>query len=76
MVLTINDAVDFIFSHNERVSIWAPSTENGQPVRRLVWTGMAHSIPAEYLDCIHWKIFGLVPESIVDADIINIELLN
>jgi len=33
---------------------------------------MAHSLPAEYSERVFVRVFGTVPESIMDADTVNI----
>lgn len=68
--MTLNDAIDTVFSHNEIVSIWKHEREYDI----LLWHGMAHEIPKEYLSHNNWRIFGTIPEKISSADTINIRL--
>ena len=67
------EAVDNIFSHNEVISIWKKINEYSST---LMWHGMAWQIPEEYKGVEKWRIFGLIPESILVADSINIRILD
>ena len=69
--MPLSDAVDVIFSHNQRVAIWEYDEER---MSTRVWIGMAWELPIQYHSVVSWKIVGVVPESIVDADIINISI--
>lgn len=71
--MPLSDAVDAIFSHNQRVAIWEYDEER---MSTRVWIGMAWELPIQYHSVVSWKIFGVVPESIVDADLINISILS
>ena len=71
MLITIEEAIDTIFSHNSVVGIWKDCNDHES---ELVWSGMAHQIPEEYLNEVDWRIFGTVAESIADSDRINIRL--
>ena len=73
--ISIENAVDKLFSHNEIISLWIRSKENGVSFRKRIWCGMAWNIPKELKSCKFVKIFGIIPESIVHADIVNIEVL-
>lgn len=70
---SINNAIDVIFSHNSRVAIWKYDEKTRESTR--IWLGMAWELPKEYRYIVAWKIFGVIPESIGDADIINIRIL-
>ena len=72
--LTVNEAVDKLFSHNELISLWREIKEETS-YHELLWTGMAWDIPDELKSCKFVKIFGTIPESIIQADIINIEVV-
>lgn len=66
------DLVDTIFSHNEIVALWAKDeSEEGKPAY-LIWRGMGHEIPENCAEMKFVRIFGAIPESIIDADVINI----
>lgn len=68
------DLVDKIFSHNEVVALW--KEEKGEiSYHKLLWRGMAWDIPEEYKTCKFVKIFGTIPESITEADTVNIEIV-
>lgn len=71
--MKVKEAIDKIFSHNEIVSLWKTDEVDANYSNR-VWKGMAWDIPDKYLECDDWKIFGTIPESIIEADIINIHL--
>ena len=73
--VSVNDVVDKLFSHNEIISLWREERENGISVHKRIWYGMAWDIPEELKKCTFVKIFGTIPESIVHADIINIEVV-
>lgn len=67
------DLVDKIFSHNEIVALWKEEKDEIS-YHKLLWRGMAWDIPSEYKNCKFVKIFGTIPESIVEADTINVEV--
>lgn len=67
------DAIDNIFSHNEIVAIWKKIDEYDGT---NVWEGMAWNLPEQYKGVEKWRIFGLIPESILKADVINIKILD
>lgn len=69
--MTLSLAIDNIFSHNERIAIWLPITIEEDI---LIWQGMAHELPKEFLAIKEWKIFGAVCVSIIDSDVINIRI--
>ena len=68
----VKDLIDAIISHNEIVGIWERRKNKEGRYHALLWKGMAWDIPEEYLDRTFLKIFGTVPESIAEADTINI----
>lgn len=70
----IKDAVDALFSHNEIVSLWI-KVEKEITYHQLIWNGMAWNIPEELKTCDFVKIFGTIPETITQADTINIEII-
>lgn len=53
--------------------MWIEETEDVR-YDKQIWRGMAWDIPKQYMDCKFEKIFGTVPESIVEADTINIRI--
>ena len=73
--ISIENAVDKLFSHNEIISLWREAKENGVSCHKRIWYGMAWNIPKELKSCKFVKIFGTIPESIAHADIINIEVV-
>lgn len=73
--MSIESTVDKLFSHNEIISIWRKVKENGVSCHKRIWYGMAWDIPEKLKNCKFVKIFGIIPESIAHADIINIEVV-
>lgn len=72
-VLKVKDCLDYIFSHNELVAIWTMAEDEDHiTCKQMLWSGMAHSIPVDYLDKTFIRIFGTIPEEIYQADTINI----
>lgn len=71
--MKLSDAIDVIFSHNNRVNIWIPDKED--PLYSiLVWDGMAHKIPQKYLDSKDWVIEGDAAKGIDKSRHININI--
>ncbi|WP_294465542.1 hypothetical protein [uncultured Ruminococcus sp.] len=70
----VKDLIDTIISHNEIVGIWERRKNKEGRHHALLWKGMAWDIPEEYLDRTFLKIFGTVPESITEADTVNISV--
>ena len=70
----VKDLIDTIISHNEIVAIWERRKNKEGRYHALLWKGMAWDIPEEYLDRTFLKIFGIVPESIAEADTVNISV--
>lgn len=70
----VKDLIDTIISHNEIVGIWERRKNKEKRYHALLWKGMAWDIPKEYLDRTFLKIFGTVPESITEADTVNISV--
>lgn len=66
------DAIDNIFSHNEIIFIWEKTDEYSST---LMWHGMAWELPEQYRNVEGWRIFGVIPNSIVEADVINIKIM-
>ncbi len=69
---TVDKLIDAIISHNEIVAIWEDRQDEEGSYHYLLWRGMAHQIPKEYLNRDFDRIFGTVPENISEADTINI----
>lgn len=68
----VGDTVDRMFSHNEIIALWEEHKQEEASPKYLLWKGMAHALPPEYKGRIFARVFGTVPESIVDADTVNI----
>lgn len=68
----VKDLIDTIISHNEIVGIWERRKNKEGRYHALLWKGMAWDIPEEYLERTFFKIFGTIPESITEADTVNI----
>ena len=70
----VKDIIDTIISHNEIVALWIEEETEDVRYDKQIWRGMAWDIPNSYKGCKFIKIFGTVPESIVEADTINIRI--
>ena len=70
----VGDLIDKVFSHNEIVALWYEEPTEDVRYDKQIWRGMAWDIPKVYKECKFIKIFGTVPESIVEADTINIRI--
>ena len=70
----VKDLIDKVIGHNEIVAIWERRKNKEGRYHALLWKGMAWDIPEEYLDRTFLKIFGTVPESITEADTVNISV--
>ena len=74
MIKYVKDLViDKIISHNEIVSIWKPLDSSAS---KEIWHGMAHEMPGSIMNLPFDRIFGTIPESITQADTINILIYN
>lgn len=71
----IVDVVDVLFSHNEILALWVATKEEPKGYL-LVWSGMAWNIPENLKSYAFVKIFGCIPDNIMKADNINIEVRN
>lgn len=69
--ISIRNAIDTIFSHNEIIAIWKTGVDH---YYYLLWRGEAWRIPDKYKNVTEWKIFGTVAESIYTSDTINIAI--
>ena len=69
----MGEAIDVLFSHNEIIALWYDKPNDTQH-SFLLWRGEAWNIPEEFKDQRIIKIFGLVPESVMDADTINLRV--
>lgn len=72
--MTVEDVISRLFSHNEIIALWKEVKEEVS-YHEIIWRGMAWDIPKEYKDCEFVKLFGTIPESIAQADTINIEIV-
>lgn len=70
----VKDLIDKVVGHNEIVAIWERRKNKEDWYHTLLWKGMAWDIPEEYLERTFFKIFGTVPESITEADTVNISV--
>lgn len=73
--MLVKDIIDNIISHNEIIAIW--TFDKGECCHYRQWRGMAWDLEKKRPDLFNSKfvkIFGVVPESIVEADTINIEI--
>ena len=70
----VKDIIDTIISHNEIVALWVEEETEDVRYDKQIWRGMAWDIPNSLKGCRFIKIFGTVPESIAEADTINIRI--
>ena len=68
----VGDTVDRLFSHNEVIALWEEHKLEEASPKYLLWRGMAHALPVEYKNRIFVRVFGTIPESIMNADTVNI----
>ena len=71
--MKVIDIIDNIISHNEIIALWVEEKDTIH-YHRLVWKGMAHQLPDNMKNLKFCKIFGCIPEDIMEADTINIEV--
>lgn len=71
--MLVKDIVDNIISHNEIVAIHVERREEIS-YHECLWRGMAWQIPEKFANMTFSKIFGVIPETIDQADTINIEV--
>ena len=64
------DLPDKLFSHNSIIAIWVEIPK--EHCSQRLWRGMAWDIPEKYKEMPFKRIFGSIPESIYEADTINI----
>ena len=70
----IKDWIDNIFSHNEIIALWETLYDDDLSYHSLIWRGEAWRLPEEYKSYEAINIFGTIPETIIKADTINIEV--
>ena len=70
--MKLSKAIDVIFSHNEIIAIWEKINEQEYEMK---WRGMGWELPDKYKNIANWQIFGVIPESIDEADTINIRVV-
>lgn len=73
--MLVKDIIDNIITHNEIIAIWTFDRSEWCHYRQ--WRGMAWDLQDKRPDLFNSKfvkIFGVIPESIVEADTINIEI--
>lgn len=67
--MKLKNAVDKLFSHNETIALWC---ETDQHYKALLWRGEAWRLPKEHQKLRIARFFGTIPQSICNADTINI----
>ena len=74
---TVEGLIGTLVDSNEIVALWEQTTydDNGVPVIQRIWKGMGHELPYRYLNRTVDRIFGTIPEDIMDADTINILII-
>lgn len=71
--LKLIDLIDTIISHNEIVALWEDDSKEPH-FSNLLWKGMAHKIPSNYLNYTFERITGVVADSIYNSDWIHIHI--
>ena len=72
MPCKVSELIDTIFSHNEQVKIWVEYRNGYESGLASLWKGMVHEIPSEFSEARFVRIVGVISETIIDADVINI----
>ena len=67
--MKIKKALNKLFSHNEIIALWC---ETNKGFKVLLWRGEAWKLSEEYKNLRISRIFGTIPETITQADTINI----
>ena len=73
--MLVKDLIDTIFSHNEIIAIWENREDDGNCFHYLLWRGMAWDLKEKQPNLYNsrfQRIFGTIPQSITQADTINI----
>ena len=68
----VKDLIYNFIDHNSVVAIWSDDPEDTH-YSKMLWKGMAHSIPEEFENLRFKRIFGTIVESIYDSDTVNID---
>lgn len=74
---TVDYLIETLVDSNEIIALWEQVTDDGGgvPVMHMIWKGMGHELPYRYLNRTVDRIFGVIPENIMDADTINILII-
>ena len=67
--MKLKNAINKLFGHNEIIALWF---ETDQQYKVLLWRGEAWKLPKEYEKLRIARFFGTIPQSICEADTINI----
>ena len=66
----VGEAIDTLFSHNEIISLWY-NMPNDKDHSFLLWKGEAWNLPEKYKEQRVIKFKGIIPETISEADTLN-----
>ena len=69
--MKVGKMIGRLFHRNEIIALWK-QTDRG--FKSLLWRGAAHNIPDEYKGLRVKRFFGTIPESIAQADALNLLL--
>lgn len=73
---TVEGLIGTLVDSNEIVALWEQVTDdNSVYVKQMIWKGMGHQLPYRHLSRPVKRIFGTIPENIIDADTINILIM-
>jgi hypothetical protein len=78
--ITVKDLIDTLISHNDIIALWGENDPWGEDEDKnhsyLLWKGMGWNIPNNLSNLEVIRIVGTIPESITEADTINILIKN
>ncbi len=70
--ITLATATDELFSHNEIIALWVEESNEDGRYHQEFWRGEAWKLPEKFKYAYINKFFGTIPESMMEADTLNI----
>ena len=71
--LNVQDIIDNIVDHNSIVCLWEEDMTDTHYLNKL-WKGEGWAIPDPYLGYKFVRIFSSTPETVLEGDVVNIEV--
>lgn len=71
--LTVYDIIDNIVDHNSIVAIWEDDKDDPHFANRI-WKGVGWKIPDEIGNRKFKRIFSSIPETVLEGDVVNIDV--